>query len=651
MNGNIGWNFPPTNGGQVDGFNNPGIAHFNGTPLASLARETIQNSLDAGNSDKPVQVTFELVDLDPNDLGKDELMSALEACKQGAEDDQAARGFLEEATQVLMRKTVPCLRVSDRNTTGLPRNQWRALVKMQGASLKPEIEGAGGSHGIGKYAPFAVSALRTVFYWTCYQEGNQRIETFQGKSVLMSHEGDEGETQGTGFYGIKKGCRELSDAEVSRRFRMLEKYKLTPIQGTSLSIAGFRETKEWRRRIATSVIESFFYAVDRGKLTVIVEPDQELGKYGLFEIDKSSLGDWFGYLENGDGDEDDGGVELDRSLEQARAFWTISRGEPQAEKQDQDLGHCRLWIRVEEGLPSKVGFVRQTGMLVTTQQKGLIRFSGFQDFAALCVFDDPKGNELLRRMENPQHDKFEPDRLPKDEQKRGRAALSRVVKWIRMEIRKYAAPPVVEGSIDLSELAVYLPNFQPDEPIDDATHGGNGKREQGFGERVQVTLKPIRRPMPSQSSEKESDEEGDSEGDDVGFGGGAGTGSNGGGNGNGGGGEGGGSGGTGSKGGGHRSAKRLPVSNVRLLSIQGHENRYRLRFRAGGSGVVNLRLEEAGDSSSIPRDDIRSAADDVSLDGVELVEGEDCEIEVTADMPIDGRAWHLSAIENDRSQQ
>ena len=467
----------------------------------------------------------------------------------------------------------------------------------------------------------------------------------------MSHESDEGETQGTGFFGLREGCRELSDGEVPQHFRVLEKDKRTPIQGTSLSIAGFRETRDWRRRIAVSVIESFFYAVDRGKLTVIIDPDSELTKSNLLEIDKNSLGSWFDFLEKGDAGAGDGGVEFDRSLKQARAFWQTSVGEPQAEKQDQDLGHCRLWIRVAEGLPSKVGFVRQTGMLVTTQQPGLIRFSGFQDFAALCVFDDPKGNELLRRMENPQHDKFEPDRLPRDEQGRGRRALKRVTDWIRAEIRKYAAPPAVEGSIDLSELAAYLPNFQPDESIEDTAHGDDRKGEQGFGDRVQVTLKPIRRSMPSLSQEDESDEDGDSDGDDAGFEGGAGTDSNGGGNGNGGGGEGGGSGGTGSKGGGHRSAKRLAVSNVRLLPVQGHKNRYHLRFRAGANGVANLKLEEAGDSSSIPRDDIRTVSDASSLGEVKLVEGQYCDIEITAEMPIEGRAWRLSAIEIEKGSQ
>ena len=119
----------------------------------------------------------------------------------------------------------------------------------------------------------------------------------------------------------------------------------------------------------------------------------------------------------------------------ARVFWTLSQDAPVAEKQDSDLGHCRLWLRTAEGLPSKVAFVRRTGMLVTTQQPGLIRFPGFREFAALCVFEDPAGNELLRRMENPKHDQFESDRLPKDDRSRGRNALKRVTDWIRNEIK------------------------------------------------------------------------------------------------------------------------------------------------------------------------------------------------------------------------
>ena len=126
-----------------------------------------------------------------------------------------------------------------------------------GVSHKPEMEGAGGSHGIGKYAPFAVSTLRTVFYWTCFREDGRDRERFQGKSVLMSHTSMEGkETQGTGFFGVKKDCLELTQ-EIPQPFRVLDQ-RQQPVQGTSLTIMGFRETDDWRRRIAASVIANFF---------------------------------------------------------------------------------------------------------------------------------------------------------------------------------------------------------------------------------------------------------------------------------------------------------------------------------------------------------------------------------------------------------
>ena len=221
MNETIGWHFPPTNGGMGAGFNDPGIAHFTGAPLASLARETIQNSLDARLApDDLVHVSFELISLNPEIVGRDELANAIAACLQIAKDsnDSIAIAPLEEAARSIKSKEIHCLRVSDRNTTGLRGDHWRNLVKMQGVSYKPELEGqgAGGSHGIGKYAPFAVSALRTVFYWTYFSEKGINQERFQGKSVLMSHRDADGEeTQGTGFYGFKKDCRELTGQELT----------------------------------------------------------------------------------------------------------------------------------------------------------------------------------------------------------------------------------------------------------------------------------------------------------------------------------------------------------------------------------------------------------------------------------------------------
>ena len=423
-----------------------------------------------------------------------------------------------------------------------------------------------------------------------------------------------------------------------------------PVHGTSLTITGFRGSGGWRRRIAQSIVENYFYAIHNGNLSVIIEPDVDSD---LMEINQSSLGNWFTMLLEEDAYGETDGDEDGNGLIEAREFWKISTsGNPTAEKQDTDLGHCRLWIRVEDGLPSKVGFVRRNGMLVTTEQPGLIRFRGFRDFAALCVFEDGDGNELLRRMENPQHDKFQPERLPEDERARGRRALKRVTDWIRSEVRKSAGPSEGEVSTVLSELAAYLPDLEPDEPIEDMTYDGDGSGEPGFGDRVRLTLKPVRRSMPPVlPAEEEGSEDGDADGDDTGSLGGAGTENNGsGGETPDGPGEGEGYGGTGSRGGGQTRPKRIPISNVRILSIEGRQNSYQLSFRADGNGVAKLDLEETGDSSAIRREDVRVVSDNLTLDRLPLVSGERMQVEITADAPIGGRAWRLSAAEAEGDQ-
>ena len=202
MSDGIGWLFPPTGGGVAAGFNDPGLAHFGGAREQSLARETIQNSLDAAaRLGEPVDVEFELQELAGDWFRKNELAAAIAACRGAAEGDEKALAALGEMQRLLDRPSLTFLRVADRNTTGLIGRNWRALVKESGTSWHDSAAGrtAGGSWGIGKNAPFTVSPLRTVFYWTRFEEDGEPRERFQGKSVLMSHEDGGKERQGTGY--------------------------------------------------------------------------------------------------------------------------------------------------------------------------------------------------------------------------------------------------------------------------------------------------------------------------------------------------------------------------------------------------------------------------------------------------------------------
>ena len=122
-------------------------------------------------------------------------------------------------------------------------------------------------------------------------------------------------------------------------------------------------------------------------------------------------------------------------------------------------------------------------------------------------------------MENPQHDRFEPDRLPEEERDKGRRVLRRITKWVRDEIRKHAGPPEIGTKTELSELARLLPELDSDEPFDDTSNEYSvGKREQNFGEAITVKLKPIRKSGLAKSANDEDDS--DSVGHDIGTSGG-----------------------------------------------------------------------------------------------------------------------------------
>ncbi len=79
--------------------------------------------------------------------------------------------------------------------------------------------------------------------------------------------------------------------------------------------------------------------------------------------------------------------------------------------QNLHLGNCELRLLVREGLPKRVAFLRD-GMLITEDLAGLKRFGDFKEFVGVVECHSTAGNGLLKNMEPPKHDNFEPDRLP-----------------------------------------------------------------------------------------------------------------------------------------------------------------------------------------------------------------------------------------------
>jgi hypothetical protein len=142
MSADSGWEFPVDGADQWQGFNDPGIEHFRGSPFGSLAREIIQNSLDASTG-STVEVSFQLHEIPTADIpGIDQLRDTVQRCANGeANEGKKAKDFFSTAMKLLAGKRLPVLSIVESNTTGIRgpcRNgtPYFAYMKATGQSKK-----------------------------------------------------------------------------------------------------------------------------------------------------------------------------------------------------------------------------------------------------------------------------------------------------------------------------------------------------------------------------------------------------------------------------------------------------------------------------------------------------------------------------------
>jgi hypothetical protein len=187
----IEWFFQRNDHGQDNGYSDPGVETYKGNIYYYIAREIIQNSIDARNpkSSKPVVVEYESTTVERGKIpDMDALQDAFRRCASFWEIDPKGKAFFEKAARLAAAATISVLKVSDSNTTGVAGGDaergtdWYNLVRCRGASSK--APDAGGAFGLGKDAPFAASYIRTVLYSTNTGSGQC---AFQGVARLATH--------------------------------------------------------------------------------------------------------------------------------------------------------------------------------------------------------------------------------------------------------------------------------------------------------------------------------------------------------------------------------------------------------------------------------------------------------------------------------
>jgi len=582
----IRWNFPPNNYGQKDGLNDSGIETFKGTPYDSLAREVIQNSLDASNpkSGAPVQVHFELIRMPTKVfLGREDFIFALEACKREKPDHEATQRFFKVALEEMGNEELSVLKISDYNTTGLlgsrddgGNNDWENLIKSSGSSDKGM--GKIGSFGIGKNAPFACSRLRTVFYATKDIEGNT---AFQGVAKMMTHKDRNGnETRGTGFYGT------INRNGPIYNFANLDPFYIRDEVGTDILIAGFTETKDWENEIIKSVIENYFVAIHENKLIV---------KVGNTIIRASRLPEL-----------------IDKHLSKdpeclSPMFYRALVSPDKIIYPEDDLlrmGKVELYVLQDKGFPKRVAMVRGTGMKIFNKD----RFHTPIQFAGVFIARGEGINDFMKRLEPPSHNAWEPQRH--DDPDFAKQTIKDIYSWINANIRSLANIDERE-ELDVEGISQYLPD---DEDEFESEHTGQQEGVEPITPK-EVEVKSVQPKTPSHEDDKGEPTSNDGSGDDDTVnGGGAYTGSRGtepvrpgpgGGNGGGGGD------GPSDEGGSSAPKRSHPIrlKRIRVFCTDPDEGVYKIIFEPDQDCKGYLKLNAIGDDGIREAVSVRSAKD------------------------------------------
>lgn len=437
------WEFAPTGGSPDEGIHNPMIEYFIGNYNYYLAREIIQNSLDAKVDFKDaVTVEFKLEYFNHTDFpGYTSLNEVLVKCKDYWNDEDT-HGFIDNATKCLKQREIPVLKISDYNTKGLSgadndRNgTWYKLVKSRGSSSK--TGGEGGSFGLGKGAPFAASDLRTVFYST-RNEGAFTI--FQGIAELVSFEEDD----------IKRGIGSFGDGQYSlrdgKKFPSERFYR--KLTGTDIYIAGYKNNKGWETNLVKSILRNFWFAIFKKELKVLIEGN---------EINSSNLEHYLTANFSGEPFRDD----VKPSGNPLQYYLAINRGQYFQEHLP-ILGDASFYFMETEEYLNHVAMMRKSHMVILSRP---FRFPGFYSGVFIC--DNDNGNQELRKMEPPAHDEWIPNRNIE----KGKKIYDELTSFIRRCLEKSKVIKNTETT-ELPEMYKYLPDNEEGEQ-------GNGAGQEDY---------------------------------------------------------------------------------------------------------------------------------------------------------------------------
>ena len=456
------WHFGPDSG-RDSGPNNAMMQNFKGKPYRALVREAIQNSLDAVDDiTSPVVVEISFASMKRNNYPNFfTLKEHISACADYYNENKKFVQKCNDSLSIFEGNTyadVPYIKIADYNTKGMhydaigTTSPFYAFVRSAGVSSKND-QGSGGSFGFGKAAYFQLSCISSILVSTLTK---QQEYVFEGISSWSTHIYNGEKVCDVGFYDNNNG-NPITDKD------MIPKRFIREDIGTTVYILGFpkEEKEDAIGEMISETLRSFWLAIHRNKLLVKINGEI---------ISSESLEQYITSYYPDPTDES-----RNRGLENPHPYYLAVSGvdnEKCYSFQDDlsDLGTCQLYLMKTNVSKDKIMYMRAPNMLVYSRRLGTS-----YGLHGVFICEDKKGDSLLRELENPAHDEWNPNNYRDGRDKkdrRGEDALTTIAQYIK----KCAASIFADNessvlSILGTEETLYIPeNLIDEDPEETSTN-------------------------------------------------------------------------------------------------------------------------------------------------------------------------------------
>lgn len=465
------WIFSNLGAADKVGVNESGIGIFKRQQYKGLAKEILQNVTDAKDKslpeDIPVRARFEVIYVERDEIpGFERLNDVIHKCCEyypDGDDGEKLKGIQTSADKYLSAPgKVPVLKIGDYNTTGLrgvreeTGSNWTGLVRERSATNKSN--GYSGAFGVGKFAPYNFSSLRTILYSTKTDKGEI---AFQGKTILTTFKEKGENKQNIGLFANTDS--DNFDAifnidEIAPVFRRTE-------IGTDIFVLGFEKEEDWVEQCAISVIEYFFYSIYKGNLEVEICDGEK-----SVEIKQDNLGAMIEKYDDYCKEYMAGDITFRFT---APSYWRLLTDPRHKVIREpfkfggRDMGGYELYLLIGDDLSEKkVLEMRQAGMRIREDMSFRIQINFTAIFIATgegAASENPKDNisSFLRKCENQAHDDWAADEY-KEEKDTAKKIINEVHKKILDAVKK-EMPDLGDETVDAFGLSEFLPNEEADD--------------------------------------------------------------------------------------------------------------------------------------------------------------------------------------------